>query len=155
MNGDHLVAKTVQALVENYVENPVSTRMIDIMMRNGIVLYIKEKLLPELEKPVLFEYTSEQLTWLEENESNIWVHFLEEELLYENNYRKFQKLVTPSPNVPNMPAEAPGRLANWMAYRIVTAYMKRNPNVKLQDLTQMLDGQQILNDSKYKPRRAI
>ena len=155
MNADHMVAKTIQALVENYVDNPVSTRMIDIMIRNGIVLFIKEKLLPEMDKTILFEYTADQWKWLLENESNIWVHFLEEELLYENNYRKFQKLVTPSPNAPNMPPETPGRVANWMAYKIVSAYMKRNPNVQLKDLLQMLDGQKLLNASKYKPRRSI
>ena len=155
MDMQFLVPKTIQAMVENYVGDPDGTRMLDIMIRNGKALYIKKKLLPETSDTIIFEHTGDQMKWLWKNESQIWAHFLEEKLLYETNFRKFQKLVTPSPNTPNMPPEAPGRVANWMGYNIISAYMKRNPDLTLAELLDQLDSQKILNDSKYKPRRSI
>ena len=63
--------------------------------------------------------------WCESNELQLWTHFLEEDLLYATNLRDIRKLVDYSPNSPGMPAEAPGRTANWTGWQIVKAYMKR------------------------------
>jgi hypothetical protein len=123
------------------------------MIRNGIELYIKQKLLPETPDSVNMEFTSTQLEWLRNNEAQIWAFLLEEDLLYSVDYRRFQKLITPSPNVPNMPPEAPGRVANWVGYRIICDYMDAHPNESLPDLLEDRDPQIILAESGYKPRQ--
>ncbi|MDH3652116.1 MAG: hypothetical protein OEQ53_20685, partial [Saprospiraceae bacterium] len=155
MNPDHLVAKVIQSLIANYLGETRGTQLLDFMIRNGVELYIKEKLLPNCSPEVIHEFSSEQLAWLGENESQIWAHLLEEELLHSVNYRQFQKLVTPSPNVPNMPNEAPGRVGNWIGYLIVKAYMQRNPNRQLLDLMTFENAQKILAEARYKPRQSI
>ncbi len=155
MTPDYLVAKSMQALIANYVGETRGNRLLDYMLRNGRALYIKRQLLPHAPDEIVHEFTAAQLEWLEDNESAIWAHLLGEELLYSTNYRQFQKLITPSPNAPNMPPEAPGRVANWMGYRIVQAFMERHPQVTLTALLEMDDGQKILAESKYKPRQKI
>ncbi len=152
MNKEHLVSKAVQALVEHYTGDVYGNRLIDYMIRNGKVLYVKEKLLPEADDLIIHEFDENQLDWIIKNEGQIWVYLLDQELLYDINYRKFQKLVSPSPNVPGMPEQAPGRVGNWVGFRIVEAYMERNPDVTIQQLLNEEDSQKILAESKYKPR---
>jgi len=152
MNKEHLVSKTVQALVEHYTGDVYGNRLIDYMIRNGKVLYVKKKLLPEADDLIIHEFDENQLDWIIKNEGQIWVYLLDQELLYDINYRKFQKLISPSPNVPGMPEQAPGRVGNWVGFRIVEAYMERNPDVTIQQLLNEEDSQKILAESKYKPR---
>ena len=155
MNREHLVAKLVQALVANYLGEVRGTTLLDYMIRNGIEIYIKEKLMPASDPAVVHEFTHDQLRWMQENEAQIWAHLLDNELLYSINYREFQKLISPSPNVPNMPPQAPGRVGNWMGYQIVHAYMERNKQATLSDLLDFASAQKILAGSKYKPRQSI
>jgi len=98
------------------------------------------------------EYTADQLQWCEENQSQIWSHFLREELFYETDYKKINKLINASPASPGMPAEAPGQTANFIGWKIVTAFMKRNPDSSIIDLLSLHDYQEILDKSKYKPK---
>jgi hypothetical protein len=153
MTDDYLVSKSIQALVANYVGETSGTRLLDFMVRNGIELYVKRQLLPQSTDEIIFEYSSDQLAWLENNESEIWAHLIREDLLMSVNYRSFQKIITPSPNVPNMPPDAPGRLGNWIGTRIISQFMERNQDLTLDELISMNDAQKILAESKYKPRQ--
>jgi hypothetical protein len=153
MTSDYLVAKSIQALIANHLGEASGTRLLDFMIRNGIELYIKQKLLPFEKEEIIYEYNTEQMDWLRQNESQIWAHLMQEDLLYSVNFRTFQKIINPSPSVPNMPAEAPGRLGNWIGAKIVESYMARHSNMSLSDLITMKDAQKILAESKYKPRQ--
>lgn len=155
MQGEFLVSKTMHALVTNHMAEVPGTRLIDYMIKNGAELYIKEKLLPNEAPEIIHEFTEAQMAWIESNEAQIWAYLLEQELLYSIEFRKFQKLITPSPNVPNMPSEAPGRVGNWIGYSIVSAYMREHPEKTLSDLLEIEDAQQILAESKYKPRQTL
>jgi hypothetical protein len=107
--------------------------------------------MPFEEDTVIMEYTPDKLQWCRDNERNLWAHFLTEDLLYSQDFSKFQKLVQHSPNAPGLPLEAPGRTANWMGYRIVRALMERQGNMSLLELVEMRDAQKVLDLSKYKP----
>lgn len=153
MTSEYLVAKSIHALVINYVGETQGTRLLDFMIGNGIELYIKKKLLPSTPEEVIYEYSTAQMEWLKSNESQIWAHLIHENLLHSVNYRSFQKIVDPSPNVPNMPPDAPGRLGNWIGAQIVESYMTRNPESTFSELIEINDAQKILTESKYKPRQ--
>ncbi len=153
MDKPYLVSKSIQALVANYLGETRGNTLLDYMIRNGIELYVKDKLLPFEPDEVIHEFSREQLSWLHNNEGQIWAYLMEQDLLFSMEYRKFQKLISPSPNVPNMPPEAPGRVGNWLGYRIVSDYMDVNPDITLQDLLDYPDPQQLLTDSRYKPAR--
>jgi hypothetical protein len=86
------------------------------------------------------------------NERNLWAHVLEDDLLYSNSFAKIQKLTNPAPAVGGMPAEAPGGVANWTGWKIIHAYMERNPTKKLVDLLTVSDAQAVVEESRYRPR---
>ncbi len=150
-NRDHLAKKTIDVLVDDLVGPRSGDRLIDQMIHNGKKLYILEHLMPGLPDTVLFEFTPAQLAWCYENERDIWIHLLGDDLLYSNQMLRIQKLVNYSPNVPGMPPEAPGRVANWTAWRILHALKRRNPSLRPLDLLSMRDAQAIVEAARYRP----
>ncbi len=152
-NREHLVMKSLQPLVEDLLGNPGGSRMLDYMIHNGKKLYLLDLLLPNAPDSVRLEYAQPQVEWCEQNETNIWALFIQDNLLYETDFSKFRKLVEYSPSSPGMPKEAPGRTANWLGWQIIKAYMKRHPDTSPEALIALKDAQALLEQSKYKPPR--
>lgn len=151
-NKDHLVKKSIEILVDEQIGQANGVRMIDHMIHNGKRLYILDRLLPEKHDSIIMEYTSNQMQWVKENELSMWAFFFDQELFYETNMMSINKYLSPSPNSPGMPAEAPGRTANYIGWQIVKKYMQKNPEATIQDLIAYKDAQKIMEESKYKPR---
>ena len=155
MTPDHLVPRSAQVLLQEYLPDNQGNQLIDYMLYQGKLFWAKEMLMPQIEKHVLFEYTPEQYQWLEDNESEIWGFLLREELLYSTDYRAFQKLIDYSPTgISGMPAEAPGRVGNYIGYKIVSSTMDRNKQLSLQELF-TLSTQEVMNKANYKPKRSV
>lgn len=157
---EHLVAKTMRMLIQNVSNSPsnndnreAANRLLDRIIFNGKQLYILDQLLPYTPDSIKYGYSGAQTKWCKENEAGIWASFLKENVIYETNFKKIAKLVTPSPNSPGMPQEAPGETGNYIGWQIVKQFMKRNPNTSMSQLLAISDAQQILDRSKYKPAR--
>ncbi len=154
MNKDHLVSKSMLAVATEIAGNGDGERLIDLMIYNGKIIYVLDKLLPHTPDSVKLNYTGAQTEWCYNNEAQLWTYFLADNLLYSSNTRDIRKLVDHSPfGTTQMPPEAPGRSANWVGWQIVQSYMKRNPETTLQELVDLKDAQLIMDKSKYKPRR--
>ena len=153
MTSEYISANAVRALAQVLLPPVSSGNLLDYMIHNGKILYLASRFLPQKPMHQLLLYTPEQMEWTENNELNIWSYLIDLGYFYETDQRKFRKFIEPSPNTPGMPQEAPGRLANWIGYRIVEAYMNRNPEVSLPELAADTDFQSIMDKSKYKPVR--
>ncbi|MDV7392581.1 hypothetical protein RZS08_14540, partial [Arthrospira platensis SPKY1] len=132
---------------------PEGNRLLDHMIHKGKTLYLFDHLLPFASDTVIMEFSPAQLSWCEDNELDMWAHFLREDLLYSSNWQDIRKLVEYSPDSPGMPPEAPGRTGAWLGWQIVKSFMKRNPEVSMQDLLNMKDAQEFLDRSRYRPRK--
>jgi len=152
MNRDHLVSKTIEAVADDLVGEVDGDRLLDYMIHNGKKYYVLDLLLPYAPDSIKWQYRGDQVDWLKNNELQLWSHFIGEELLYATRYKDIRKLIDYSPNAPGMPPEAPGRTANWVGYKIVEAFMKRNPEISPAELIKIDKAQRILDESKYKPR---
>jgi hypothetical protein len=151
-NKKHLAKKVLETIVADRLGDLKGNTMLDHMIHNGKTLYVLDQLLPALPDSIIHEYTGDQLEWCESNQQPIWSHFIRDDLFYDTDLRKFNKLVNPSPSSPGMPDEAPGRTANFIGAKIVTAFMSKNPDLSLNDLLAFKDSQGMLDKSKYKPR---
>jgi hypothetical protein len=152
-NKDHMVKKVAELLVDDVVGEVNGARMIDHMIHNGKKIYVLEKLLPFVHDTILLEYSPKQLTWCIENEKEMWAFFLDEKLFFETSAAKINKYINPAPSSQGMPAESPGRTANYFGWKIVKAYMKKYPQISLMQLLEFSDAQKLLEDSKFKPKR--
>ncbi|MBK9257015.1 MAG: hypothetical protein IPM42_16160 [Saprospiraceae bacterium] len=152
-NKDHIVRKVSDLIVSDIVGEANGIRLLDKMVHNGKILYITKKLMPEAHDSIILDYTETQLEWCRNNELEMWAFFFDRNLFYETNLNKVSKYIQPSPDSPGMPAGAPGRTANFLGWKIVEAYMKRFPDLTIDELIENKDAQKLLELSKYKPKR--
>jgi len=150
---EQIVPQAMEAIATDMVGNPKGNRLLDLMIYYGKILYVQEALLPNMSDSALIRYTETQMKWCKDNEADIWAHFVSENLLYSTEKDKIQKLVSPSPNSPGMPIEAPGRTGVWTGWQIVRSFMNNNPDISVQQLLAYRDAQVILDKAKYKPKR--
>lgn len=152
-NKDHIVRKCMQLIVEDKLGNTNGKAMIDHMIHNGKKLYILDQLLPHVSDTIIMEYNAAQLEWCNNNEYEMWTFFRNESLIYETKSKKINRFVQAAPRTQGMDERAPGRTANYIGWKIVSAYMNRYPNTTMDELIQIQPAQQLLQLSKYKPKR--
>ncbi len=150
---EYLPVKVGLALASRIVGPPKQERIIDYMVNNGKILYVLDQLLPDEPEYRKMGYTEEQLAGCYANEAEVWARILELKVLYEPLTPKNQKLVMPSPSTDLVFQEAPGEIGNWIGWQIVKAYMRRYPQMTLEQLLNFHDSQRLLELSKYKPKR--
>jgi gliding motility-associated lipoprotein GldB len=153
---DYITPKLLEGMAREdmFPENDSDKSLLSRMVYNGKIMYFMDRILPEAADSVKIGYTPAQLKWCDDNKSNIWGYFLEENLLYETDYEKIQKYLTEGPFTPGIGEknESAPKLAVWTGWQIVRQYMDKHPDVTLQQLMADKDAQKILNDSKYRPR---
>lgn len=150
---DYITIRLAKALAQNaFGETPPGSRLLDMMLYNGKMLYIVDQLVPKAPDSLIMGYTLEQMEGCYANEKAVWARLLSQKLLYSADFNEFRKLVTPSPNAPVVFQEAPGEVGNWMGWQIVKSYMKRHPETTIDGLIQLQDSQKFLEEARYKPK---
>ena len=153
LNRSHLVKKVMDVIIEDRVPPTTKFRMLDVLVDEGKKQYLRELLLPYHPDTVKWEYTAEQMEWVLDNEWNIYTFLISNDLLYSTDVNKYLRLIKPAPHSMDMPPEAPGRAVNYIGYLIVESFVKRNPEISLQEMLEIDDGQFFLEKGKYKPRK--
>ena len=120
------------------------------MIYKGKMMYFLDYLLPKKNLANKFRYTSDQMKWVIDNETNIWEYLIYEDLLFSKNENEFRTFLSYSPFAKGMPREAPGRVAYFIGYKIVCSYMENN-KVSIEELMYLNNSQEFLKRSKYKP----
>ncbi len=128
-------------------------RLIDRMVEQGKILYYLDKVMPDLNDTAKIGYTALQLQWCEWNSYKIWEFFIKHDLLYKSDMMEIGDFVNDSPVTPGMPPDAPGNIGSWTGWQIVKKYMNENPKVSMEALFNEPDGQKILTESHYKPKK--
>jgi len=150
---ESLTADAVKAWLISEFEIGSGKNLLENMIFNGKILYLTKALLPDEAAHHYFKYSYEDLEWCEKNEKEIWYHFVDMELLHTDDTYKIRKYLGEAPFISGFPEGSPGRVGEWIGFRIVEAYMKNNENLTLVDLMDELNADKILQQSKYKPKR--
>lgn len=150
---EYISKKVIEALLSEKIGNPQKNQMLDFMLNNGKKLYLLDKILQNKPDSIILEMPQNKVDWLKENEKQIYAFFFDKELFYSDNMMRINKYVNPAPTSPGMPAESPGRTANYIGWKIIEAYMKRHPETTIEQLISLKDAQQIMESARYKPAR--
>ena len=150
---EHAIPKAVKLVVDDIVGPVPGNRLLDYVIHEGKKLYIAERLLPRVPDSLLTEFSAAQSDWVEDNELEIWSFFLDEDLLYSSDFQKFRSYVQYAPTSAGMPEVAPARTGSWLGWQIVSRYMERFPQTTLTALVEQRDAQELLSQSRYKPKR--
>jgi len=134
--------------VLNYHDDNVITEMI----HNGKLKYFEKCMLPETSDELIFGFTSGQMKFCRNNESQMWQYLIENDLLFKTDQFMIRKLTGEAPFTSYFTNESPGKAAVWIGFRIVESYMMKNPGITLEDLMKNTDVSGILEKAKYSPQ---
>lgn len=98
-------------------------------------------------------YTEDEYRWAQTHERDIWNAVISSDMLYSTDAGVAHRLVAPAPSTPLVNANAPGRIGRYTGYRIVRAYMEKNPDTDIEfTLTPgFYDSLSTLPGSEYAP----
>lgn len=152
MSSKNLVAGAMLGWISTEFEQPKSSaNLLEEMVHQGKILYLMDALMPAMENPLKISYTPAQYKWCYNNEKQIWFYIIDNDLLYTKKTNEVIKFMGESPFIQGFPEGSPGRVGHWVGWQIVKAYMKKNPNITVEQLMLENNAQKILNKSKYKP----
>jgi hypothetical protein len=126
--------------------------LLDMMIQRGKEQYFLSKMLPEVADTLRFGYSKKQLEWCRNSEAEIYNFFITKNLLYDTHLQQTARYITDGPTSTGMPPQSPGNVGTWLGYQIVKAYVGQHPDMKMDALFAQDNAQQILQESKYKPR---
>lgn len=107
-------------------------------------------MLPDVADSLVVAYADSNMTKTWVSQDLVWGYFIDNKLLYETNDRIKDKYLGDRPVVFEIGNECPGRIAQWLGWRIVTKYRTENPTISLIDLMKNPNAQDIFEKSKYK-----
>lgn len=152
MTKDYIVVGAINAWVSTEFElAEVQANLLTEMIHQGKILYLMDALMPTTNKYLKIAYDEKQYKWCESNEEEIWFFFIDNDLLYKKETKEIIKYMGEAPFTQGFPEGSPGRVGHYLGWKIVTAYMDKNPTITIDQLMQQSDAQEILNQSKYKP----
>lgn len=146
-----LVPSIVGVMAEKHIaQNPNDKSMLNEMVVAAKKLEFARQIMPGLPDSLISFYSSAQQKDSEQNKDIIWAHFVKEKLLYETNHFVKVKYIGERPFTAEIGQKCPGAIGRWLGWQIVKKYLDENPNVKLPQLMQNPDAQDIFIKSKYK-----
>jgi gliding motility-associated lipoprotein GldB len=121
------------------------------MIAYGKSFYFAKHMLPCTPDSVFLWYTSDEIKGARENEDLIWARLLEDKILFSTNMIDKRNYLGERPFTIQVGEKCPGRIAQWVGWRIVDKYMSTHRDISLQQLMEMSDAQKLFRDSGYKP----
>jgi len=152
MNPQNIPSDAIKAwALTEFEYNDSINNLVNNMVYHGKIQYFLDLMYPQTPDSLKLGFTANQLRWCITNENHMWNFLIEEKLLFSTDYMTITKHINPAPFTSGYPQDSPGRASVWLGYKIVKAYMKRNPDVSLKDLMSDDDYQKILSESRYEP----
>ncbi len=152
MYPNKILSDVMHALAEGkYPLQSAQDDLLSYIVWEGKLFYFAKQMLPAEADTSIFGFTKGQLVSCESNEGYMWLHLIENKLLFSSHPFTIAKFTQERPFTQEFSREAPGRAANWLGYRIVQQYMKRT-DATLDALMRNNDYRKILEDSGYNPR---
>lgn len=140
-----------KALVYKHLPDKTLITLLDNIIDAGKRLMFTQTMLPSTSPEDILGYTKEQYKWATDNESAIWHHMIERNMVYNNTDDVIRRMIDETPFTRDFGNASPGRLGWFIGFQIVQSYMKNHPGTTLRDLLKMTDSQKFLKESGYKP----
>ncbi|XRE43727.1 GldB [Tenacibaculum discolor] len=151
---EHIVVDVAKAIVGKQMLPSMARSFIDKMIYRGKKMYLLDAYLPNTSDALKIGYSQIKLDWAERNEEQIWMYFVEKDLLYSTSKdvdKRFLDLAPFSKFYMEEDSQSPGRIGEWIGWQIVRSYMQKN-DVSLHKLLQTSE-EEIFKNSRYKPKR--
>lgn len=132
--------------------NPADRTMLAEMISYGKAYYFAKQMVPCTPDSVLIGYTSEEINGSRANESLIWSRLIEDQVLFSTSNQDKQKYIIERPKTLEVGEKCPGRIGQWVGWRMVDSYHEKHPDKTLPEIMSTTDAQKMFKDSGYKPQ---
>ncbi|MTE28099.1 gliding motility lipoprotein GldB [Winogradskyella ouciana] len=154
MQSDQIVPEVAEGYAKKYTFQTDRKTLLDEMIYFGKLLYFKDVMIPFVSDAEKIGYTEQQLKWAEANESSIWSHFIENEMLYSTDSKLPSRFIADAPFSKfylELDNESPGRLGQYIGWQIVRAYAENTEEDVM--LVLQKEPEEIFIKSKFKPKK--
>lgn len=153
LSKEYIGAASAKALLSAKLpEAALSPSLLAEMIKEGKIMYGIDLLLPDAEDSIKIGYSGDQINWCKSNEENIYKLFVEDNLLFSTEQKKYNKYLEEAPFTSGLANNSAPRIGIWCGWQIVKNYMENNPSVSFDELWNENDAQKILKLAKYKPK---
>jgi hypothetical protein len=126
--------------------------LINAMIYWGKIYYFSEHMLPNTADSVIIEYTADEMARVEGNKKETYGYFAKNDLLFNEEKAAITKFVAPRPTTNEIGDKAPGRIGRYLGWEIVRSYMRKNPEVTIEQLMKDSNHGEIFRKAQYKPK---
>jgi hypothetical protein len=149
---EHLVPHIVQFTSLKFNQTQQGQRnVLEEIVYYGKALEFTKTILPCTADSLIIGYSSEALASSVRSEGFLWSYFIDNALLYDKTPANLSKYIDERPGIPEIDPICPGRIGQWLGWRIVSKY-RDEQDVEFTDLMKDIDPSKVLMQSKYKPR---
>ena len=131
-------------------QNEDDHTLLSDMIWYGKGFVFTKKILPELADSLLFGYTKQELAETNAFQKEVWEHFIDKKLLFNQEELTKNKYLGERPKTPEIGPACPGSIGRWLGWRIVDQYWKQNPKVTLTKLMTDPDYNSLFLKSGYR-----
>ena len=145
--------ETMLVLAHNKLrQNPVAPEtLLDFMIFEGKLLYFLDCMFPLSHDSLKIAFTSQHILWADRYQGHAWAHFIENELLYSTDNHMIRSYIGEAPFTDSFSSNSAPRMGAYIGWQIVRAFMRRNPEVTLNELLTVKSAVEILNQANYRP----
>ena len=126
--------------------------LLEQMISLGKIEYFVHTTSPSSHDSIRFAFSTTEMEWCIEREWALWQHLTSKQLLFSKDYHEYKKYIEDQPFVSSLERESPGRAGIWIGFKIVSQYMKNNPQITLNQLLTEAPAMEVFQGSKYKPK---
>ena len=151
---NYIVVDAAEAIVNKQISLLKTRSFVEKMIYEGKKMYLLDAYLPTISDKEKIGYADDKLLWAEANEEQIWMYFVEKNLLFSTDTKLNKRFLENAPFSKfymEQDSLTPGRIGVWVGWQIVKSYMKHN-DVSLQELLK-INEIDLFNKSKYKPKK--
>ena len=151
---EHIVVDVAKSIIDSQTLPSTKRRFIDKVIYEGKKMYLLDSYLPFISEKLKTGYSSDKLNWAKANEEEIWMYFIDRELLFSTDVKLKKRFLEDAPFSKFYMEQdqlSPGKIGVWVGWQIVHSFMKNN-DVSLQKLL-VTDEDIIFKKSKYKPKK--
>ncbi|WP_341226423.1 gliding motility protein [uncultured Arcticibacterium sp.] len=146
----YIVPTIVRLLSDTFIKSTPEGSMLNDMVYFGKSFEFTQTMLPEAADSLIIGIPDSSLVGNWYAQDLIWAHFIDKNLLFEQNQKVKEKYLGERPKVPEIGSSCPGRIGQWLGWRIIDKFRTENPSVTFKQLMEMTDIQEILRMSKYR-----
>ena len=125
--------------------------LLDMIMHRGKINWIVARILGYESFEKEMGYSEDEAEWCRKNKRSLWKTMVENGHLYATDPLIVRTYIRKDPFISIMGEKTPASIGVWMGIMMIDEYMKKHPDMTIEDLLAKTDYHQMLVETDFKP----